>query len=191
MLDAFVAGAGTGGTLSGVATYLKEEVARANQSDSDSGSDSEADDASWFRIGRGSPVRRIRASTVPSDREDLPWNTSRALFGEQDRKIDVVLADPQGSGLFNKVKFGVMYNQTEAEGKRRRHQVDTVVEGIGLNRLTRNFELGLEYYDDAVGVTDEEAVCMSRHLVLRDGLFLGSSSAVNCTCSVCSVDSHI
>jgi cysteine synthase A len=28
-------------------------------------------------------------------------------------------------------------------------------------------------------VTDEEAVAMSRHLVSKDGLFLGSSSACN------------
>jgi cysteine synthase A len=33
-------------------------------------------------------------------------------------------------------------------------------------------------------VTDEEAVAMSRHLVLNDGLFLGSSSAVNLVASV-------
>ena len=56
--------------------------------------------------------------------------------------IKIVLADPAGSGLYNKVsmtssgrvrldavlqvKYGVMYAETEAEGKRRRHQMDTV-----------------------------------------------------------------
>jgi cysteine synthase len=186
IIDAFVAGAGTGGTLAGVAAYLKESVAKANQSDSDeSGSDSEEDDSSWFAVGRGSPVKRIRASTLRENREDLPWKSRSGFFGDQkERSLDIVLADPQGSGLFNRVKYGVMFNQTEAEGKRRRHQVDTVVEGIGLNRLTKNFGLGLDYYDDAVSVTDEEAVSMSRHLVLNDGLFLGSSSAVNCVASV-------
>lgn len=95
-----------------------------------------------------------------------------------------------------------MYSQTEEEGKRRRHQVDTVrltfrllsfspslylaslfssqvVEGIGLNRLTQNFSQGLPYIDDAYRVTDAEAVAMSRHLAQTDGLFLGSSAAVN------------
>jgi len=186
IIDAFVAGAGTGGTLAGVAAYLKESVAKANQSDSDeSGSDSEEDDSSWFAVGRGSPVKRIRASTLRENREDLPWKSRSGFFGDQKEKsLDIVLADPQGSGLFNRVKYGVIFNQTEAEGKRRRHQVDTVVEGIGLNRLTKNFGLGLDYYDDAVSVTDEEAVSMSRHLVLNDGLFIGSSSAVNCVASV-------
>lgn len=120
-IDAFVAGAGTGGTLAGTGSFLKE--------------------------------------VHPS--------------------IQLVLADPQGSGLYHKVRNGVMYSRTEAEGKRRRHQVDTVVEGIGINRITANMQKGLDLIDDAVKVTDLEAVIMSRHLVEQDGLFLGSSSAVN------------
>ncbi|CAO3594011.1 unnamed protein product [Absidia cylindrospora] len=98
--------------------------------------------------------------------------------------LKVFLADPQGSGLYNKVKFNTMYAPTEKEGTRRRHQVDTVVEGIGVNRLTRNFDLGRQLVDDAYRVTDEEAVKMSRFLVREDGLFLGSSSAVNCVAAV-------
>ncbi|GAA5842869.1 hypothetical protein JCM11251_005832 [Rhodosporidiobolus azoricus] len=94
-------------------------------------------------------------------------------------RCKVVLADPQGSGLYHKIHDGVMYAQTEAEGKRRRYQVDTVVEGIGLNRITRNLSQALPIIDDAIRVTDAEAVSMSRHLASHDGLFLGSSSAVN------------
>ncbi|KAI8338986.1 putative cysteine synthase [Chlamydoabsidia padenii] len=98
--------------------------------------------------------------------------------------LKIFLADPQGSGLYNKVKFNTMYAPTEKEGTRRRHQVDTVVEGIGVNRLTRNFDLGRRWVNDAYRVTDEEAVKMSRFLVREDGLFLGSSSAVNCVAAV-------
>lgn len=72
-----------------------------------------------------------------------------------------------------------MYSSTEAEGTRRRYQVDTVVEGIGLNRITANMDRGIGCVEDAYTVTDKEAVIMSRHLVEKDGLFLGSSSAVN------------
>ncbi|KAI9437686.1 PALP-domain-containing protein [Lactarius indigo] len=118
---AFVAGAGTGGTIAGTGQFLK----------------SMADD------------------------------------------VLVALADPEGSGLYNKVKHGVMYDHKESEGTRRRHQVDTVVEGIGINRLTKNIELALPVIDDAFRITDAEAVSMARFLVQRDGLFLGSSSAVN------------
>lgn len=54
-IDAFVAGAGTGGTIAGVARYLKPR---------------------------------------------LP-------------DVKIVLADPQGSGLFNRIKYGVMFAKTE------------------------------------------------------------------------------
>lgn len=120
-IDTFVAGAGTGGTISGVALALKPR---------------------------------------------LP-------------AMKVVLADPQGSGLYNKVKYGVMFSPTEAEGTRRRHQVDSVVEGIGVNRLTANFNAGFHLIDDAVKVTDEQAMSMARWLVEKEGLFVGPSSAVN------------
>ncbi|RPA91383.1 PALP-domain-containing protein [Choiromyces venosus 120613-1] len=125
-LDCFVAGAGTGGTISGVAKYLK-------------------------------PL--------------LP-------------KIKIVLADPPGSGLYNRVRFGVMFDVREREGTRRRQQVDTIVEGIGINRVTANFEAGRSHIDDAIRVGDEEAMAMARFLVEREGLFVGSSSAVNCVAAV-------
>ncbi|KAI7893066.1 tryptophan synthase beta subunit-like PLP-dependent enzyme [Mucor mucedo] len=88
---------------------------------------------------------------------------------EHVKNMKVFLADPQGSGLYNKVKYNVMYAPTEQEGNRRRHQVDTVVEGIGINRLTQNFDRGRRYIDDAFRVTDEEAIKMSRYLVREDG----------------------
>jgi cysteine synthase A len=128
-VDAFVAGAGTGGTISGVAKYLKEEQ-------------------------KMSP------------------------------RLRVVLADPQGSGLFNRIKHGVMYSPTEREGTRRRQQVDSIVEGVGINRVTENLEAGRDLIDDAVRVTDEQACRMARWLVEHDGIFVGSSSAVNCTAAV-------
>lgn len=125
-MDAFVAGAGTGGTITGVSRYLKE----------------------------------------------------------RHPNVQVVLADPQCSGLYNRIKFGVMYHTKEKEGTRRRHQIDTIVEGIGINRVTRNFDLGRELVDDAIKVEDEEALRMARWLVEKDGIFIGSSSAVNCKSSL-------
>lgn len=127
-LLAFVSGSGTGGTISGVASYLKEEV------------------------------------------------------GMKD--VQIILADPEGSGLYNKVKYGVMYSGKEKEGTKRRNQVDTIVEGIGINRLTHNFDKGLALIDDAVKVSDEQACIMARWLVEKEGCFVGSSSAVNCVAAV-------
>ncbi|KAJ2900317.1 Cysteine synthase 2 [Coemansia aciculifera] len=100
------------------------------------------------------------------------------------------LADPQGSGLANRVNHGVLFADSEREGTRRRQQVDSLVEGVGLNRLTRNFKKLLlcgakkTLLDGAVTVTDADAVRMSRWLMANDGLFVGSSAAINCVAAL-------
>ncbi|XP_042010995.1 cysteine synthase 2-like [Salvia splendens] len=123
-LDAFVAAAGTGGTVAGVSRYLKDK----------------------------------------------------------DSSTKCFLVDPPGSGLFNKVTRGVMYTREEAEGRRLKNPFDTITEGIGINRLTENFKAA--ELDGAFRGSDKEAVEMSRYLLKNDGLFLGSSSAMNCVGAV-------
>lgn len=100
------------------------------------------------------------------------------------KKIKVVLADPQGSGMFNRVKYGVMYDSVEKEGTRRRHQVDTIIEGVGLNRITHNFLQGEHCVDNSIRVTDQQALRMARYLSSNDGLFVGSSSCINAVAAV-------
>ena len=56
----------------------------------------------------------------------------------------IILVDPPGSSLFNKIKFGVAYASQQSEQKLRRHRYDTLAEGIGLDRITANFALGCE-----------------------------------------------
>ncbi|KAK6785670.1 hypothetical protein RDI58_019125 [Solanum bulbocastanum] len=123
-LDAFIAAAGTGGTVAGVSQYLKD----------------------------------------------------------QNSNIKCFLIDPPGSGLYNKVTRGVMYTREEAEGRRLKNPFDTITEGIGINRLTENFKMAK--LDGAFRGTDMEAVEMSRYLLKNDGLFIGSSSAMNCVGAV-------
>lgn len=123
-LDAFIAAAGTGGTVAGVSQFLKDK----------------------------------------------------------NSNIKCFLIDPPGSGLYNKVTRGVMYTREEAEGRRLKNPFDTITEGIGINRLTENFKLAK--LDGAFRGTDMEAVEMSRYLLKNDGLFIGSSSAMNCVGAV-------
>lgn len=132
-IDAFVTGAGTGGTISGVGLYLKEQLVEKGKK-------------------------------------------------KNNGQCRVILADPQGSGLYNKIKNGVFWSPYEKEGTRRRSQVDSVIEGIGLVRSTRNWEVGWErgVVDDAVRVSDASARNMARWLVEREGVWVGGSSAVNC-----------
>ncbi|KAJ6754073.1 CYSTATHIONINE BETA-SYNTHASE [Salix purpurea] len=105
-----------------------------------------------------------------------------SFLQEKNPNIKCFLIDPPGSGLFNKVTRGVMYTKEEAEGKRLKNPFDTITEGIGINRLTQNFKMAK--LDGAYRGTDKEAVEMSRYLLKNDGLFLGSSSAMNCVGAV-------
>jgi cysteine synthase A len=81
--------------------------------------------------------------------------------------------------LSSRINEGTLFNVKDKEGHRVRHPFDTVTEGIGLNRLTENFQIGIPFIDHAFTVSDEEAIKMSRYLLAAEGLFLGSSSAVN------------
>ena len=59
---------------------------------------------------------------------------------------------------------------------------DTIIEGVGLDRLTANFSAAV--IDDAFRCTDQEAVHMSRWLLRHEGIFVGSSSAMHCVGAV-------
>lgn len=107
-VDAFVAACGTGGTFSGVASFLKE----------------------------------------------------------RDPSVRTVVADPLGSSLFSFVKCGTL----DVEG-------DSVSEGIGIKRITKNFEGAPA--DDAVRVDDRAMVEMTHYLLREEGLLLGGSSGLN------------
>ena len=108
-IDAFVTSSGTGGTLAGVARYLKS--------------------------------RRAGVLTV--------------------------LADPQGSSLGHFVRHG----ELKASGP------GSITEGIGIARVTANFESAP--IDDAVTVSDAEAVHCVYRLLREEGLSVGASSGVN------------
>ncbi|KAL7496455.1 hypothetical protein ACHAWT_008935 [Skeletonema menzelii] len=170
-VDAFVMSAGTGGTLVGVGAYLKER---------------------WFESTQ--QKQRMTSQSPPR----------------------IILVDPPGSSLFNKIKFGVAYASQQSEQKLRRHRYDTLAEGIGLDRITANFALGCEMIswekkafanrlneasneqnyqqtpkdgttsllqskiiDDALSISDQQAVHMAHYLLRHEGLFVGSSSAMN------------
>ena len=81
--------------------------------------------------------------------------------------LRTILADPQGSALYRWVKTG----ELKAEGP------GSITEGIGIGRVTAN--LRDAPIDDAVHVTDAEAVAMVHRLLREEGLFLGSAAGVN------------
>ena len=91
----------------------------------------------------------------------------------------IVLVDPPGSALYHRIHHGVAYAPQQQERALKRHRYDTLAEGIGLDRLTHNFLLGVDCIDDAIRVSDQEAVDMAHWLLRNEGLWVGSSSAMN------------
>ena len=123
-VDAFVMGAGTGGTIAGVSRFLK--------------------------------------ARKPS--------------------VKVYLADPPGSALYHRVVHGVLYCSQQQERSARRHRYDTIMEGVGCDRVTANFDAAA--IDGAFRVSDEESVEMARYLLREEGLFVGGSAAMHAVAAV-------
>jgi cysteine synthase len=92
-------------------------------------------------------------------------------------KTQIVLADPSGSSLYHRVVSGVCYAPQQAERKLQRNRYDTIVEGVGLDRITANFECAI--IDDAIRVNDQEILEMAHWILRHEGLLIGSSSALN------------
>ena len=81
-------------------------------------------------------------------------------------EMKVYLADPMGSSLYCHVKEGKL----EREG-------NSITEGIENGRITANVE-GAPI-DDAVRVTDTEALNIVYHLLHKEGLYVGGSTGIN------------
>ena len=104
---------------------------------------------------------------------------------EQNQDIQVILADPTGSSLLRKVQFGVCYTPQQSERTVRKHRYDSIVEGVGLDRVTANFQQGLQAgIDGGFCVPDQEILETAHWLLRHEGLFVGSSSALNVAAAV-------
>jgi cysteine synthase A len=88
--------------------------------------------------------------------------------------IRIVLADPMGSALYSWVKTG----ELKAEGS-------SITEGIGqAARVPGNLEPDRALIDDAVQVTDEEALAQVFDLQIHEGLSVGGSAGVNVAAAI-------
>ena len=72
-----------------------------------------------------------------------------------------------------------MYTDDRLPGTKfiQRSEGSSITEGIGIGRLTQNF-LNANI-DDAIQVSDKEAVEMAYHLLRNDGVYIGPSAALN------------
>jgi cysteine synthase A len=85
--------------------------------------------------------------------------------------VRIVLADPMGSVLFAWKKRGVL----ETEG-------GSITEGIGQGRVPGNLEGAA--IDDAVQVTDAEALAQVYDLMSHEGLSIGGSAGINVAAAI-------
>ncbi|NJR69005.1 MAG: cysteine synthase A [Synechococcales cyanobacterium CRU_2_2] len=85
---------------------------------------------------------------------------------EKNPEIRCVVADPMGSGIYSYVKTGAV----SSEGS-------SITEGIGNSRITAN--MADAPTDDAVQVTDPQALKVVYQLLRQDGLFMGGSVGIN------------
>ncbi|MBK7537359.1 MAG: cysteine synthase A [Myxococcales bacterium] len=85
---------------------------------------------------------------------------------ERNPKVEVVLVDPLGSGLYSYVKEGVLKSTGSS-----------ITEGIGIMRITENFRAA--HVDDALQIPDQEMIDMLYHLARYDAQVVGTSAALN------------
>ncbi|WP_431285304.1 cysteine synthase A [Humitalea sp. 24SJ18S-53] len=109
---------------------------------------------------------RIDAFTCSCGTGGTLAGVGRALKA-RDPNVRIVLADPAGSGLYSWVKTG----EVKAEGT-------SITEGIGqASKVPGNLE-GAPI-DDALRIEDPEALEICFDLLLREGIGLGGSAALN------------
>jgi cysteine synthase len=89
----------------------------------------------------------------------------------ENSKVQIVLADPMGSALYNLVSSG----DAKSEG-------NSITEGIGNSRITANLQ-GAPI-DRAIQVTDEEALPILYDMIVKEGLVLGGSTAINVAAAI-------
>ena len=157
-MNAFVMSAGTGGTIAGVSCYLKEKSKNRKQ----------------YQTQNQQYQFKQTHKTMNNDNNNGNNNNSNA--------IRVVLADPEGSSLFNRVMYGICYTPQQAERSIRRHRYDTIVEGVGLDRVTKNFDKSC--IDYAIRVSDQSVIEWAHWILKNEGLFIGSSTALNIAAAV-------
>ena len=85
----------------------------------------------------------------------------------RDPSIRIVLADPPGSALQGYVQTGALVPDPRP----------SVTEGVGIGRVTANFD-GAPV-DEALRIEDADTVAMAHRLLREEGLFLGFTSGLN------------
>ncbi|SGY14274.1 BQ5605_C010g06125 [Microbotryum silenes-dioicae] len=93
---------------------------------------------------------------------------TRILKEKSEGKVQCWLADPPGSCLESFINRGTL----DRVG-------GSITEGIGQGRVTDNLKQDIDLLDGALFIPDEETIRMIYHLLDKDGLYFGASTALN------------
>jgi cysteine synthase len=102
---------------------------------------------------------------------------------ENSPSTKIILADPYGSSLHHKVQYNTCYTIQQSERQLRKHRYDSIVEGVGLDRLTANF-LSTPKIHDSYQISDQEIVNTAHWILDQEGLLIGSSTALNLAATI-------
>ncbi|GAA5853041.1 hypothetical protein JCM8547_004781 [Rhodosporidiobolus lusitaniae] len=93
---------------------------------------------------------------------------TRSLKDLSGGKVQTWLADPPGSCLESYINRGTL----DREG-------GSITEGIGQGRITDNLAQDIKLLDGALHIPDAKTIRMIYHLLDKDGLYVGASTALN------------
>jgi len=94
----------------------------------------------------------------------------RYLTEQSKGKVKVWLADPPGS---------VLYSYVLSKGQMSERSGGSITEGIGQGRVTQNLALIVNQIPEALQISDEKTIAMVYELLDTEGIYAGSSSALN------------
>ncbi|QPG75764.1 hypothetical protein FOA43_003124 [Brettanomyces nanus] len=103
------------------------------------------------------------------------WSGVTHYLKSKDPKMKSYVAEPPGSCVYVYVKSG---------GKSIDVDGGSITEGIGQRRITGNVAADIKYAEDAFLVPDEETISMLYRLIDDEGIYVGSTAALNVVAAV-------
>jgi cysteine synthase A len=98
------------------------------------------------------------------------WSGVTKYLKTQNPKIKSIITEPPGASLYTYVKTG---------GKSIAFEGTTFVEGAGQQRVTNNVQQEIDTADDSYQIPDQETISMLYRLLDDEGIFVGTTSALN------------
>lgn len=98
------------------------------------------------------------------------WAGVTSFLKQQNPNIKSIITEPPGASLYTYVKTG---------GKSIAFEGTSFVEGAGQQRVTNNVQQEIDTADDSYQVPDQETINMLYRLLHEEGVFVGTTSALN------------